>query len=224
MTNPELDLRCYFVTGADNPHRVVERAQQAAAGGAGVIQVRSKPISARELYALTDAIALAVAKINPRTRVLVDDRLDVALALHESGVAGIHLGQDDIDVVVARRLLGPDAIIGLTTGTNELVQAANQVADVIDYIGCGPFRATPTKDSGRTPIGLSGYPALVKESMVPLVAIGDVTAADAYELARAGVDGCAIVRGIMCADHPQAYVEQVITEFDRGRAHRSTAP
>ena len=91
MTNPELDLRCYFVTGADNPHRVVERAQQAAAGGAGVIQVRSKPISARELYALTDAIALAVAKINPRTRVLVDDRLDIALALHESGVAGIHL-------------------------------------------------------------------------------------------------------------------------------------
>ena len=222
----DLDLRCYFVTGVDEAVRVVERAKQAAAGGAGVIQVRSKPITARELYALTDAVVSAVAAINPRTRVLVDDRLDIALALRDSGVAGVHLGQDDIDVTVARQLLGPEAVIGLTTGTKALVQAANHVADVIDYIGCGPFRATPTKDSGRPPIGLSRYPELVAASTVPLVAIGDVTNQDAYDLGRAGVDGCAIVRGIMHADNPQAYVERVLAEFDRGRAcrvHRTSA-
>ncbi|AQQ14609.1 Thiamine-phosphate synthase [Corynebacterium glaucum] len=210
-TKPSLDLRCYFVTG-QSPD-LVERCVEAAHGGAGVIQVRSKPISARDLYALSAAIVRAVP---PSTRVLIDDRLDVALALQTEGIAGVHLGQDDIDVRVARRLLGPDAIIGLTTGTLELVEAANENADVLDYIGCGPFRATPTKDSGRALIGLEGYPELVAASQVPMVAIGDVTADDARDLARTGVDGVAIVRGIMHADDPRTYVQRVVAEFDAG--------
>ena len=218
MTKP-LDLRCYFVTG-QGPD-VVERARQAAAGGAGVIQVRSKPISARELYALSRAVAEAVHSVNPQTHVLIDDRADVAAALRHEGISGVHVGQDDLDVRVVRELLGPDAIIGLTTGTLELVQAANEHKDVIDYIGCGPFRATPTKDSGRAPIGLDGYPDLVAASKLPLVAIGDVTADDACDLARAGVDGLAIVRGIMHADDAKAYCERVIAEFERGAQARA---
>lgn len=213
MTKP-LDLRCYFVTG-QGPD-VVERARQAAAGGAGVIQVRSKPITARELYALSRAVAEAVHSVNPQAHVLIDDRVDVAAALKGHGVAGVHVGQDDLDVRVVRELLGPDAVIGLTTGTLELVRAANEHKDVIDYIGCGPFRATPTKDSGRAPIGLDGYPELVAASELPLVAIGDVTADDAFDLARQGVDGLAIVRGIMHADDPTAYCRRVLAEFDRG--------
>ena len=220
MTKP-LDLRCYFVTG-QGPD-VVERARQAAAGGAGVIQVRSKPITARELYALSRAVAEAVHAVNPQTHVLIDDRADVAAALRHEGIAGVHVGQDDLDVRVVRELLGPDAIIGLTTGTLELVQAANERKDVIDYIGCGPFRATPTKDSGRAPIGLDGYPELVAASELPLVAIGDVTADDACDLARAGVDGVAIVRGIMGAAEPRAYARRVVEEFDRGAELRSGA-
>lgn len=216
MTRPRLDLRCYFVTGKGPD--VVECARQAAAGGAGVIQVRSKPISARELYALSRAVAEAVHSVNPQAHVLIDDRVDVALALKGHGVAGVHVGQDDLDVRVVRQLLGPDAIIGLTTGTLELVRAANEHKDVIDYIGCGPFRDTPTKDSGRAPIGLDGYPELVAASELPLVAIGDVTADDAFDLARQGVDGLAIVRGIMHADDPTAYCQRVVAEFDRGAA------
>ena len=215
MTKP-LDLRCYFVTG-QGPD-VVERARQAAAGGAGVIQVRSKPITARELYALSRAVAEAVHSVNPQAHVLIDDRVDVAAALKGHGVAGVHVGQDDLDVRVVRELLGPDAVIGLTTGTLELVRAANEHKNVIDYIGCGPFRATPTKDSGRAPIGLDGYPELVAASELPLVAIGDVTADDAFDLARQGVDGLAIVRGIMHADDPTAYCRRVLAEFDRGAA------
>lgn len=209
-----IDLRCYFVTGQGAD--VVERSREAAAGGAGVIQVRSKPISARDLYALSAEVARAVHEVSPSALVLIDDRVDVALALQGKGINGVHLGQDDLDPREARRLLGPDAVIGLTTGTMELVQAANGYADVLDYIGCGPFRATPTKDSGRDPIGLSGYPALVAASTLPLVAIGDVTADDAFDLARAGVDGCAIVRGIMHAEDPRGYCERVVSEFDRG--------
>ena len=96
------------------------------------------------------------------------------------------------------------------------MEAANENADVLDYIGCGPFRATPTKDSGRALIGLEGYPELVAASQVPMVAIGDVTADDARDLARTGVDGLAIVRGIMHADDPRTYVQRVVAEFDAG--------
>lgn len=211
----DLDLRCYFVTGSGQD--VVARARQAALGGAGVVQVRSKPISARDLYELSRAVACEVHQANPTTRVLVDDRVDVALALRHDGVDGVHLGQDDLDVRIARDMLGPDAVIGLTTGTLDLVRAANELAGYIDYVGAGPFRATPTKDSGRPLLGLGGYPPLVEASKVPVVAIGDVTADDAFELARTGVAGVALVRALMHAPDARSYAARVVSEFDRGR-------
>ena len=208
-----LDLRCYLVTGA--PHeKVVDVAAAAAAGGAGVVQVRSKPISVRDLTALAVEVAAAVQKANPATRVLIDDRVDVAAALMpEHNIHGVHIGQDDLDPRLARQVLGKDAIIGLTTGTLPLVQQANEYADVIDYIGAGPFRPTPTKDSGREPLGLEGYPALVEASRVPVVAIGDVRAEDAADLAATGVAGVAIVRGFMNSADPRATARQVLTGF-----------
>lgn len=208
-----LDLRCYLVTGA--PHeKVVDVAAAAAAGGAGVVQVRSKPISVRDLTALAIEVAAAVQQANPATRVLIDDRVDVAAALMpEHNIHGVHIGQDDLDPRLARQVLGKDAIIGLTTGTLPLVQQANEYADVIDYIGAGPFRPTPTKDSGREPLGLEGYPALVEASQVPVVAIGDVRAEDAADLAATGVAGVAIVRGFMNSPDPRATARQVLTGF-----------
>lgn len=216
-----LDLRCYFVTGqAEDPRRIVDIATAAARGGAGVIQVRSKPISARELYALTAQIARAVADAAPATRVLVDDRVDIAKALLDAGehVHGVHIGQDDLPARVARELLGPEAIIGLTTGTLELIRRANEQADVLDYVGCGPFRATPTKDSGRPPLGLDGYGPIVKESTLPVVAIGDVTCDDAAGLAGRGVAGVAIVRALMNAADPGDYARAVVKNVEAGRA------
>lgn len=208
-----LDLRCYLVTGA--PHeKVVDVAAAAAAGGAGVVQVRSKPISVRDLTALAIEVAAAVQKANPATRVLIDDRVDVAAALMpEHNIHGVHIGQDDLDPRLARQVLGKDAIIGLTTGTLPLVQQANEYANVIDYIGAGPFRPTPTKDSGREPLGLEGYPALVEASRVPVVAIGDVRAEDAADLAATGVAGVAIVREFMNSADPRATARQVLTGF-----------
>lgn len=208
-----LDLRCYLVTGA--PHeKVVDVAAAAAAGGAGAVQVRSKPISVRDLTALAIEVAAAVQQANPATRVLIDDRVDVAAALMpEHNIHGVHIGQDDLDPRLARQVLGKDAIIGLTTGTLPLVQQANEYADVIDYIGAGPFRPTPTKDSGREPLGLEGYPALVEASRVPVVAIGDVRAEDAADLAATGVAGVAIVRGFMNSADPRATAQQVLTGF-----------
>ncbi len=215
-----LDLRAYVVTGQGEPRQVIDVARAAAAGGAGVVQVRSKPITARGLMELAGQVAFAVAETNPATRVLVDDRADVAAALMRRGVPvhGAHVGQEDLPVRDVRALLGPDAVIGLTTGTLELVRAVHDVADVLDYIGAGPFRPTPTKDSGRPPLGLEGYPQLVAESPVPVVAIGDVTPADAADLAATGVAGVAISRGFMHADDPAAVAEEILAAFggDRG--------
>lgn len=218
MLRTDLDLRCYLVTAAGEPEDIVRTAAAAAHGGAGVVQVRSKPISARALTSLAEKVAYAVADANPRTRVLVDDRVDVALALRNQGVPihGVHLGQDDLDPRDARDVLGNDAVIGLTTGTLELIHGANELHEVLDYIGCGPLRATPTKDSGRAPIGLDGYPALTAASHVPLVAIGDVQISDVAALAQAGTAGVAIVRGFAQAADPKAYAREVIREFEAG--------
>lgn len=213
-----LDLRCYFVTGQGSPQTIVDTACAAAKGGAGIVQVRSKPISARDLYQLTSTLAAEVHRVAPATKVVVDDRVDVALALQREGhpVHGVHIGQDDLPARSARALLGEDAIIGLTTGTLELIREANELADVLDYVGCGPFRATPTKDSGRSPLGLAGYGPIVAESALPVVAIGDVTSADAADLAATGVAGLAIVRGIMNAADPEIYVREVLGGFEEG--------
>src|SRR5699024_4103232 len=155
----------------------------------------------------------AVQAANPGTTVLVDDQADVAAAARQRGAAvhGVHLGQDDLPVADARALLGSEAIIGLTTGTLELVRAAERLHEQVDYLGAGPFRRTPTKDSGRPPLGVDGYVPLVAVSSLPIVAIGDVTPADATALAGAGVAGVALVRAVMEAPDPSTVVREVLT-------------
>ena len=215
----QLDLRCYVVTGNSSIDEIVDTAQQAAAGGAGVIQVRSKPIEAGQLLKLAEQVALAVADTNPATKVLIDDRVDIAAILMRRGlpVHGVHVGQSDIPVTAVRELLGPDAIIGLTTGTAELIHQANEYAGIIDYVGAGPFRPTPTKDSGRRPIDLEGYPHLVELSKLPIVAIGDVQPGDVAELAATGIAGVAMVRAFRDAPSATELAQKVIADFSAGQ-------
>lgn len=218
-TRAQLDLRCYVVTGNGSQDYIVATAAQAAAGGAGVIQVRSKPIGAGQLLKLAEKVSLAVAEANPSTKILIDDRVDIAAILMRRGlpVHGVHVGQSDILVTDVRELLGPDAIIGLTTGTAELIQQANEYADIIDYVGAGPFRPTPTKDSGRAPIGLEGYPQLVELSKLPIVAIGDVQPADVAALASTGIAGVAMVRAFIEAPSATELAQQIIADFSAGQ-------
>lgn len=214
MTRRELDLRCYVVTSGVG-EETVTAAAKAAAAGAGIIQVRAKTLSTRDLLAFVLRVAEAVTEANPATCLVVDDRVDVALAAMNRGAAvhGVHLGETDLPVRDARLMLGPEAVVGFTTGSLALVRAAQRDADVIDYLGAGPFRPTPTKDSGRVPLGVAGYPELVKASSLPIVAIGDVTPADVAVLSRTGVAGVAMVRAIMTAADPGAVVRGVLTDF-----------
>ena len=197
-TRAQLDLRCYVVTGNGSQDDIVATAAQAAAGGAGVIQVRSKPIEAGQLLKLAVKVSLAVAEANPATKILIDDRVDIAAILMRRGlpVHGVHVGQSDIPVTDVRELLGPDAIIGLTTGTAELIQQANEYADIIDYVG--------------------GYPRLVELSQLPIVAIGDVQPADVTALASTGIAGVAMVRAFIEAPSATELAQQIIADFSAG--------
>lgn len=210
----QLNPTCYLVTSGSS-RRTVEVAAAAARAGAGIVQVRAKDLSAAGLLELTLAVARAVGRASAATRVVVDDRCDIAFAAMRAGanVHGVHLGQDDLPVADARALLGPRAVIGLTTGTLELVRAAQEVAGLIDYVGAGPFRPTPTKDSGRPALGVAGYPPLVAATSLPVVAIGDVRPADARALAGTGVAGVALVRAIMNAPDPAGAVREVLRGF-----------
>lgn len=216
-----LDLRCYLVTSGTG-RRTVETAAAAAAGGAGMIQVRDKQASTAELLELTCAVAAAVHRARPSARVVVDDRADVAFAARRLGaeVHGVHLGQDDLPVASARAMLGPEAIIGLTTGTLETVRGAEELQELLDYVGAGPFRPTPTKDSGRTPLGVDGYRSLVAETGLPVVAIGGITAQDVPSLARTGIAGVALVRELMDADDPERAAREIVSALESGRASR----
>ncbi|MDO4412630.1 thiamine phosphate synthase [Cutibacterium sp.] len=212
------DLRCYVVTSGTE-RRTVQTAALAAGAGAGIIQVRAKTLTTRDLLSLVLQVGEAVRRSNPETRVVVDDRADVAWAAMRArgNVHGVHLGVQDLPVRDARALLGPEAIVGYTTGTLDLVRSAEPFADALDYLGAGPFRPTPTKDSGRPPLGIEGYPALVQASSLPIVAIGDVQVDDVAALAGSGIAGVAMVRAVMGAEDPAAVVSKVIAAFDRER-------
>ena len=197
-----LDLRLMAVTIGDVDDALIARCVDLARGGATCIQVRVKhPRSDRELLAGVSAVAEAVHRAAPECRVLVDDRADIAFAARHRGVpvAGVHLGHTDLPVAAARAMLGPDAVVGLTTGTLELIAHARAHGDALDYVGAGPFRPTPTKRSPRPPIGLAGYPMLVAAAHVPIVAIGDVGVDDLAALRRTGVAGAAMARPLMHA-------------------------
>lgn len=216
-----LDLRCYLVTSGTG-RRTVEAAAAAAAGGAGMIQVRDKQASTAELLELTCAVAAAVHRARPTARVVVDDRADVAFAARRLGapVHGVHLGQDDLPVASARAMLGPEAIIGLTTGTLETVRRAEELRGLLDYVGAGPFRPTPTKDSGRMPLGVDGYRDLVAATGLPVVAIGGITAQDVPALARTGIAGVALVREIMEADDPERVARGIVSAVESALTSR----
>lgn len=213
------DWRLHLVTSGDGPV-TVSAAAAAAAAGAGVVQVRCKSLLAGDLLGLVLSVADAVAEVAPSTRVLVNDRADIAHAARRRGAAvhGVHLGQADLPVAEARALLGSDAIIGLTAGTLELVREAESRSgdDRPDYVGSGPFRPTPTKDVGRPPIGLEGYPERVAATSLPVLAIGDITLADVPALAGTGVAGVALVREVMGASDPGAVAAACLDAWSSG--------
>ncbi len=193
-----MDLSLYLVT--DRPlsrgRPIEEIVSSAIAGGVTTVQLREKDTPTGEFLDL----ALRVRTITRESGVtfIVNDRIDIALA---SDADGIHVGQDDMPADVARRLIGPDRILGVTAADAE--EARTAIAAGADYIGCNAVFATPTKTDTGTPLGIAGLEELVRSIDVPVVAIGGINTTNAAEVLATGAAGIAVVSAIVSADDPE---------------------
>jgi len=181
--------RLYWVTSPcdDLPSRL----ERALSVGLGLVQYRSK--QANDACRLAEAWELAAICRRFGALFIVNDRLDLALAV---GADGVHLGQSDLPVAAARQLLGPDRLIGLSTHSIE--QLREGMAQGCDYVGAGPVHATPTKP-GRSAVGLAYVQQAVAASSIPVFAIGGLEIGNLEPLLAAGVERVAVVRAISAA-------------------------
>jgi thiamine-phosphate pyrophosphorylase len=175
----------------------MSHAQQVVAlcsGGATLVQLREKARPPREFYREAKE-ALRVAR-DRGARLIINDRVDIAMAL---GADGVHLGQDDLDPVAARRLLGGDAIIGFST--HNLEQAKEALRMPISYLAVGPIFATSSKENPDPTLGLAELRRIRDATReIPIVAIGGIDATNARETLAAGADCVAVIRALLSPD------------------------
>ncbi|WP_067200930.1 bifunctional hydroxymethylpyrimidine kinase/phosphomethylpyrimidine kinase [Microbacterium sp. XT11] len=198
------DLALYLVTDARlcGDRGVVETVRRAVDGGVRVVQLRDKTATDAETAAQLVELSRV---IDGRALLVVNDRLDAALAARQAGarVDGVHLGQGDESVLRARALLGPDALIGLTANSAEHLDAVLALPEgTVDYLGVGVIRPTSTKPDHPPALGVDGFRAFAAESPLPCVAIGGVGIDDTEALRDAGAAGLAVVSALCTADDP----------------------
>lgn len=199
------------------PRSLLDIVEAALAGGAGTLQLRNKGDSAREL---AEAGRLVLARTRAHGALLIiNDRVDVALAL---GADGVHVGPDDLPVSAVRSCTPRDFLIGRSA--DDPVVAAQAVADGADYIGCGTVFATTTKKDAGAVIGLAGLRRVVAAVNVPVVGIGGITTARAAEVANTGAAGVAVVGAVMAAPDPSDVVSTMRQAFNApGTTPRASA-
>lgn len=192
---------------------VAETVEAGVRSGVRSVQVRAKDASGAGFLDEVAAVAEAIAGIPGAQDValIVNDRVDVALAARAAGVrvAGVHVGQSDLPASLVRAILWPGAVIGVSAATPAEIRAAEPFAD---YLGIGPLRDTATKPDADAALGLPRVAALASGTRLPSVTIGGVTPEDLPVLRAVGLAGVAIVSGICAAADPgaaaRAYLEQ----------------
>jgi thiamine-phosphate pyrophosphorylase len=195
---PRLDLSLYLVTDPRlaGARGVVGTVAAAVDGGVTIVQLRDPEAKTR---ALVETARALVALLRPRgIPLIVNDRVDVALAADADGV---HVGQSDMAPADARRLIGPDRILGLSIPSPADLDGSDLAA--VDYLGVGPLFAQATKADATPPIGLAGLAAIRARTPLPIVAIGGISAANGAATMRAGADGLSVVSAIMGAADPR---------------------
>jgi thiamine-phosphate pyrophosphorylase len=195
----QIDYSLYLVTDRELAgNRPIEQVvAKAVQGGVSAVQLREKDCSTFEYVALANKIKSIVEHAG--VPLIINDRIDVALACHADGV---HIGQNDMPYSEARRILGNDVIIGLTVESIEQARIAEQLD--ADYLGVSTVFATPTKTDTVHEWGLSGLAALRKHSRHMLVAIGGLNNNNIGAVIKAGADGVAVVSAICAAPDPKA--------------------
>ncbi|MGB1983766.1 MAG: thiamine phosphate synthase [Candidatus Puniceispirillaceae bacterium] len=208
-------LTLYLIT---DPHLcarfgVEQTVDAAVKGGATMVQLRDKHASTEERVALASRLK-PICTSHGAVLVINDD----VEAAHISDVDGVHIGQGDMDVALARQTIGPDKIVGLSV---ETVTAARQVSDgLVDYVGISPVYATPTKQDHKPPIGFDGLAEICAASPVYSVAVGGLKLADCHDVLATGVHGMAVVSAICGQDDPYAAslaLAQSLASYERQR-------
>ncbi len=197
-------LRLYLVTDPVlcGPRGVIETCRSALEAGVETVQLRDKTASTAEL--LETAKTLLEMCREHDALFIVNDRVDVAMAV---GSHGVHLGRDDMPVAVARKLLGPDAVIGASTRTPD--EAIEACRDGADYLAANLVYPTTTKTNLGPPLGPGEVARLKEATPLPLVAIGGINPSNAGEVMNAGADGVAVVSAVMAADDVKAAVREL---------------
>ena len=198
-----LNFRLYFVTDrkqtADRP--LVDVVHAALDGGVRAVQLREKDLEGRELYELAEQ--LRALTLRYQARLLISDRIDIALATEADGV---HLGQSSFPVVEARQLLGPDKLIGVSTHSRHEI-AASEGADFIIF---GPVYYTPSKAAYGEPQGLHRLREAVQQSTVPVFAIGGIKAERVAEVLETGAHGIAVISAVSAASEPAQAARELL--------------
>lgn len=194
-----LDLTVYLVTDAPEryPGPILDHVAAAIEGGAAVVQYRDTRTAKGDLYRL--AVALRALTRTRGVPLLINDHLDLALAVQAEGA---HVGQGDIPVAAARRVLGPSRILGLSVTNLAELEAADLAQ--VDYLGVGPVFPTGSKTDAAPAMGLPVLATIAARSPKPVVAIGGITVARAREVRAAGAAGVAVISALAQAPDPAA--------------------
>ena len=207
-------LRLYLVTDQSSlrGRTLADVLLAALQGGVSCVQLREKALCTRDFVALALAVKDLLAPFD--VPLVINDRMDVALAC---GAQGVHLGQSDMPVALARQLLPPEVFIGLSV--ESLGDVARAAGQAVDYLGISPVYATPTKTDTAAPWGLAGVSQVRAMTGLPLVAIGGIHQGNAAQVLQAGADGLAVVSAICSAADPCLAAQSFKEIF---RAHQST--
>jgi thiamine-phosphate pyrophosphorylase len=210
--NLRRDFSLYLVTDRklSSPRAPEEVVRSAVRGGATAVQLREKEIATRQFIETGRALKELLQPLG--IPLIINDRIDVALAI---GADGVHIGQQDMPHEDARRLLGPRAIIGLSVETAE--QAAEAENLDIDYLGVSPIFSTPTKTDVATEWGVEGLQLLRSNTRHVLVAIGGINASNAQAVVEAGADGLAVVSAICASPDPERSSRELKTIIEQTR-------
>lgn len=200
--------RLYLVTDDQQDIQTMQQVVRAAvAGGVTMVQVREKHANVRAFIHRAHAVKSVLAGTG--VPLIINDRVDVALAVDAQGV---HLGQSDMDATTARTILGPDKIIGLSIENEQQLQQAKTLP--VDYLGISAIFATPTKTDTVTEWGIEGLARVMAQATQPIVAIGGIDATNIQAVAKTGVDSIALVSAICHAANPEAATKALICQLN----------
>jgi thiamine-phosphate pyrophosphorylase len=212
MDKQNIDYSLYLVTdrGLARGRSTLEIVKAAVSGGVTCIQLREKDCSTLEF--IEQAVAIKNFLETRQIPLIINDRLDVALAV---GADGIHLGQTDMPLGIAKKIAGPSMLIGISAeSVQDAIEAENSGAD---YLGVSPIYATPTKTDTAPPLELQGLREIRSRVKIPLVGIGGLNKSNAAEVIQNGGDGVAVVSAIVAADDPELAARTLKQIIDEAR-------